>query len=344
MHLAELAARLDCRLEGPPDIPITGVASLDDASPSDVALCTGGRYLEALARTRAGAVIVALDAPAPPVPALRSAHPYLAFARALALLAPAPAPARPPGVHPSAVVAATATLGPHVSIGPCAVIGERTVVGAGTQIYPHVTIGDDVVIGDGCTLHAQVSVRDRVRLGHRVLVHDGAVLGADGFGFVRRGDGSYEKIPQTAGVVIEDDVEIGANTTIDRPPLGETRIGAGTKIDNLVQVAHGAASGRHVVLAAQGGMAGSGRREDGGGAGGRVGITDHVTVGRGARLSGGTVVSKDVPPGTHLAGYPGVPVAEWRRSMVLLRRLPVLRRRIEALEARLAALFAKESS
>jgi UDP-3-O-[3-hydroxymyristoyl] glucosamine N-acyltransferase len=342
MRLSDLAVRIDCRLEGGSDIEITGVATLEDATPADVALCAGGRYLGALAATRAGAVIVPLASPAPPCPALRSAQPYLAFARALAVLAPSSAAV--PGVHPAAVVAPSAVLGEGVSIGPCAVVGERVRIGAGTRIYPNVTIGDDVEIGDGCVLHAQVSVRDRVRIGHRVLLHDGAVIGADGFGYVRRPDGVYEKIPQTAAVVIEDDVEIGANTTVDRPPLGETRIGAGTKIDNLVQVAHGSTIGRNVVLAAQVGLAGSVRIEDGVVAGGRVGVTDHVTIGRDARLSGGTVVSKDVEPGAHLAGYPGIPVSQWRRASVLLRNLPALKRRLDALESRLASLLVKEPS
>ena len=342
MRLSDLAARLDCRLEGDPDAEITGVASLEDATVSDVALCAGGRYLEALPRTGAGAVILPLVSPAPPRAALRAAQPYLAFARALALLLPETA--APPGVHPSAVVAASAVLDPGVSIGPCAVIGERVRIGAGTRVFPNVTIGDDVVIGAGCVLHAQVSIRDGVQIGDRVRLHDGAVVGADGFGYVRRPDGVYEKLPQRAAVVIEDDVEIGANTTIDRPPLGETRIGAGTKIDNLVQVAHGARIGRNVVLAAQVGLAGSVTIDDGVVAGGRVGVTDHVTIGRFARLSGGTVVSKDVEPGAHLAGYPGIPVSQWRRASVLLRALPTLKRRLDAIEARLSALLVKEPS
>ncbi|MGE3579633.1 MAG: UDP-3-O-(3-hydroxymyristoyl)glucosamine N-acyltransferase [Vicinamibacterales bacterium] len=342
MRLSDLAARLDCRLEGGADVEVTGVATLEHATATDVALCAGGRYFDALAGTRAGAVILPLESPVPPCPALRSTQPYLAFARALAALAPASAV--PPGIHPAAVVAPSAVLGRGVSVGPCAVIGERTRIGDGTRIHPNVTIGNDVEIGAGCELHAQVSVRDHVRIGDRVVLHDGAVIGADGFGYVRRPDGVYEKIPQLAGVVIEDDVEIGANTTVDRPPLGETRIGAGTKIDNLVQVAHGSTIGRNVVLAAQVGLAGSVTIEDGVVAGGRVGVTDHVTIGRQARLSGGTVVSKDVEPGAHLAGYPGVPVAEWRRATVLLRHLPTLKRRLDALEARLASLLTKEPS
>ncbi len=342
MTLSDLAAQLGCRLDGPPDLEILGVASLEDATGQHVALCAGARYVAALATTRAGAVIVPLDGPAPSCAALRSPQPYLAFARALAIFAP-PSGA-PSGVHARAVVASSVLIGPDVAIGACAVVGERVRIGRGTAIYPNVTIGDDTVIGEGCTVHANVSIRERVVIGDRVLLHDGVVVGADGFGFVPRADGTYEKIPQRAAVVIEDDVEIGANTTVDRPPLGETRIGAGTKIDNLVQVAHGSRIGRNVVLAAQVGMAGSVVIEDGVVAGGQVGIADHLTVGRRARLSGGTVVSKDVEPGTHLAGYPGIPVSQWRRASVLFRNLPTLKRRLDALEAQLAALLAKEPS
>ncbi|MEQ1896789.1 MAG: UDP-3-O-(3-hydroxymyristoyl)glucosamine N-acyltransferase [Vicinamibacterales bacterium] len=341
MTLSDLAARLGCRLDGPPDLEMLGVASLEDATVQHVALCANARYVAALAATRAGAVIVPLDGPAPPCAALRSPQPYLAFARALAIFAPASA--APSGVHPRAVVASSAVLGVNVAVGACAVIGERVRIGDGTTIYPNVTIGDDVVIGAGSTVHANASIRERVVIGDRVLLHDGVVIGSDGFGFVPCADGTYEKIPQTAAVVIEDDVEIGANTTVDRPPLGETRIGAGSKIDNLVQVAHGSRIGRNVVLAAQVGMAGSVVIEDGVVAGGRVGISDHVTVGRNARLSGSTVVSKDVEPGAHLAGYPGIPVSQWRRASVLLRNLPALKRRLDGIEARLAAILSKES-
>jgi UDP-3-O-[3-hydroxymyristoyl] glucosamine N-acyltransferase len=178
-----------------------------------------------------------------------------------------------------------------------------------------------------------------------VILASGVVIGTDGFGYRPSPDGrGLAKVPHIGSVVIEDDVEIGANTTVDRPPLGETRIGAGTKIDNLVQVAHGSTIGRNVVLAAQVGLAGSVRIEDGVVAGGRVGVTDHVTIGRDARLSGGTVVSKDVEPGAHLAGYPGIPVSQWRRASVLLRNLPALKRRLDALESRLASLLVKEPS
>jgi UDP-3-O-[3-hydroxymyristoyl] glucosamine N-acyltransferase len=342
MTLSNLAARLECRLEGPSDIEIRGVALLTDASPEDLALCVDRRYLSSLASTRAGAVIVALDGPAAPQATLRSSNPYLSFARALALFAPASTVVS--GVHASAVVASTAVLGLDVSIGPCAVVGERVRIGDGTQIFPNVTIGDDVIIGARCTVHANASIRERVIIGDRVLLHDGAVIGADGFGFVLRPDGSYEKIPQTAIVVIEDDVEIGANTAVDRPALGETRIGAGTKIDNLVQVAHGSRIGRNVVLAAQVGLAGSVVIEDGVVAGGKVGVADHLTLGRQARLSALSGVTGDVEPGAHLAGFPAIPVSEWRRASVLLRHLPRLKRRLESVEAQLVALLSKESS
>jgi len=342
MRLSDLAARLDCRIDGDPDVEITGVASLEDATVSDVALCAGGRYFAALAGTRAGAVILPLESPAPPCPALRSQQPHLAFARALAVFAP-PAPA-PRGVHERAVVPPSVVLGRDVAIGACAVLGERVWVGDGTAIYPNVTIADDVVIGSSCVIRAHVSIRERVVIGDRVLLHDGAVIGAVGFGFVPTSDGSYVKVPQTAAVVIEDDVEIGANTTIDRPPLGETRIGAGSKLDNLIQVAHGVRIGRNVVLAAHVGLSGGVVVEDGAVVGGHVGVADHLTLGRESRFSGGTMVTNDVAPCAHVAGYPAPPVCEWRRASVLARNLPEFKRRLDALETRLASLFAKEPS
>src|SRR5436305_1842465 len=180
---------------------------------------------------------------------LRTENAYLAFARAVELFAPRDE--HLPGVHRHADVATTATVAADASIGAFVSIGAGAQVGARTLIYPHVTIGPGACIGTDCVIHARVSIRERVRLGDRVVVQDGAVLGSDGFGFAHRADGTHHKIPQVGGLVIEDDVEIGANTTIDRPAVGETRIGAGTKIDNLVQVAHGVKIGRDALSAAQ---------------------------------------------------------------------------------------------
>jgi UDP-3-O-[3-hydroxymyristoyl] glucosamine N-acyltransferase len=193
-------------------------------------------------------------------------------------------------------------------------------------------------VGEDCELHAGVSIREDVTLGRRVIVQNGAVVGSDGYGFARRADGSHEKIPQVGRVVVEDDVEIGANATVDRPAVGETRIGAGTKIDNLVQVAHGVKIGRDVLLAAQVGIAGSTILEDRVIMAGQSGATGHVRLGAGAIVGAKSAVTKDIAAGEHVAGVPAVDVAEWREAAVLVRRLPEMRRALAAMEARLATL------
>jgi UDP-3-O-[3-hydroxymyristoyl] glucosamine N-acyltransferase len=277
LKLTDLARRLECRLEGDGDLEITRVTSLEAAGPGDLSFFTNNKYLPALRTTRAAAVILGEDAEAAPAAMLRSKNPYLALARAVALFADPVAAA--PGVHSQAWVAEGASIAPDASIGPFVVIEEGAAIGARSIVRPHVTIGRGVQIGDDCLIHARVSVRERVRIGNRVVIQDGAVLGSDGYGFAHTADGSHVKIPQVGDVVIEDDVEIGANTTIDRPAIGETRVRSGAKIDNLVQVAHGVTIGRNVLLAAQVGIAGSTTIEDSVVLAGQVGVAGHLTLG-----------------------------------------------------------------
>jgi UDP-3-O-[3-hydroxymyristoyl] glucosamine N-acyltransferase len=337
MTLRELADRLGCRLEGDGSIEIRRVAALTAAGPGDVTFLANAKYASGLAQTRASAVIAREDAPAAPCATLRTADPYLAFARAVAIFAPASRPA--PGVHPMAAIAPGATLGRDVSIAAFVAIGEGARIGDRTVVFPNVTIGDGAVIGDDCVIHANVSIRERVTIGSRVVLQDGVVLGGDGYGFVRRSDGTYEKIPQVAGVVIEDDVELGANTTVDRPAVGETRIKAGTKVDNLVQIAHGVTVGRNVLMAAQVGIAGSTEIGDDVMFGGQVGVGGHLTIGNGAVAVGQSGVTNSLEPGEKVAGYPAIDQKEWRKASVIFRRLPELKRRIEELEARVAELL-----
>lgn len=315
------------------------VAGLDDAGPGDLSFLANPKYRASLTTTRATAVIVGEDVTGAPCAVLRAANPYLAFARAIRALSPAP-PRPAPGIHPTAVVADDAVLDEDVSVGPYVVIGARARLGARTLVHPHVVIGADVETGPDCLFHAHVSIREGCRLGARVVLQDGAVIGGDGFGFAPRGDGTYEKIPQLATVVIEDDVEVGANATIDRPAVGETRIGAGTKIDNLVQVAHGVQVGRNVLLAAQVGIAGSSVLEDNVMLGGQVGVTGHITLGKGAMASAQTGITNSVEAGVLVSGYPAIPNREWLKASVLVRKLPELKQRVADLEARLAALEA----
>ena len=336
MKLAELAARLDCRLEGDGDVEVTRVAGIQDARPGDVTFLANSKYEKALATTAASAVIASDDVPSAPCAMLRARDPYLAFARAVRLFTPEDRPE--PGIHGVAVIASTAVLGAEISIGPFVAIGDGAVIGDRTIVYPNVTVGRDARIGSDCVIHSNVSIRERVTIGDRVVLQNGVVVGGDGYGFVRRGDGTHEKIPQVATVVIEDDVELGANTTVDRPAVGETRIRTGTKIDNLVQIGHGVTVGRNVLMAAQVGIAGSTTIEDDVMFGGQVGVGGHLTIGRGAIAVGQSGVTNSLDPGAMVAGYPAVDSREWRRASVLFRRLPELKRRIEALEQRLAAM------
>jgi UDP-3-O-[3-hydroxymyristoyl] glucosamine N-acyltransferase len=268
---------------------------------------------------------------------LRTPDPYLAFARAVGVFAPDERPA--PGVHAITAIGPDVHLGAGVSIGPFVAIGAGASIGDRTVVYPNVTIGPGVRVGDDCVVHANVSIRERVAIGHRVVLQDGVVLGGDGYGFVRRGDGTHEKIPQVATVVIEDDVELGANTTIDRPAIGETRIQAGTKLDNLVQIGHGVRVGRNVLMAAQVGIAGSTQIEDDVIFGGQVGVGGHLSIGRGAMAVGQSGVTNSLDPRAMVAGYPAIDGREWRKSSVIFRRLPELKKRIEELEAQVAELL-----
>lgn len=339
MLLRELAERLECRLEGDGGIEISGVAGLREAGPGDLTFLANPKYQGTLADTRAAAVLLRDDASSAPCAILRTPDPYLAFARAVGLFAPAARPA--PGVHPMSAVAADAVLGRDVSIGAFVAIGEGASIGDRTVVYPNVTIGPGARVGTDCVIHSNVSLRERVTIGNRVILQNGVVIGGDGYGFVRRADGTHEKIPQVAAVVIEDDVELGANTTVDRPAVGETRIKAGTKIDNLVMIGHGVTVGRNVLMAAQVGIAGSTEIGDEVMFGGQVGVGGHLTVGRGTSAVGQSGVTNSVPPGSMIAGYPAIDGREWRRSSVIFRRLPELKKRIEALEARIAELTSR---
>lgn len=336
MKLRDIAERLGCHLEGDGNIEIQGVAAIETAGPGDLTFFTNPKYTAALRQTAASAVILGDTAEGAPAAMLRSRHPYLAFARAVALFADPWRPA--PGVHRLADVASDAVIAPDASIGAFAVVGEGVRIGARTLLFPHVTIGRQAQVGEDCVIHAHVSIRERVQIGHRVVLQDGAVIGSDGYGFARTPEGTHQKIPQTGGVVIEDDVEIGANAAIDRPAVGETRIGAGSKIDNLVQVAHGVTVGRHVLLAAQVGVAGSTTIEDGVTLAGQVGVAGHITIGKGTIATAQSGIPNSIEPGSLVSGYPAIDNRLWLKSSAVFRKLPELRKTIAELERRIAEL------
>jgi UDP-3-O-[3-hydroxymyristoyl] glucosamine N-acyltransferase len=295
------------------------VNSLADAGPGDLTFLTNPKFASQVAGTKAAAILADDSLASAPCPILRTPTPYVASASAIALLTPVVVPVAP-GVHPLASVDPTATIGDHVSIGPFVVVSADAHVGPRTILHPHVVVGPSAHIGADCVLHAHVSVRDRVRIGDRVTLQDGTVIGSAGFGFATRADGTHQHIPQVGIVVIEDDVEIGANTTVDRPAIGETRIGAGTKIDNQVHIAHGVKIGRRVLIAGMAGIAGSSVLEDDVVLGGQVGVINHVRLGRGAKVAGKSVVMNDLPGGQTYAGIPAVPIGQWRRWAVRFRR------------------------
>jgi UDP-3-O-[3-hydroxymyristoyl] glucosamine N-acyltransferase len=329
MRLADIARVLGAEVEGDGTIEITGVAALEDATPGTISFLADRRLEAHLATTKASALVLAPGAPPVTVPVIRAPHPYLAFVRIVELFHPVERP--PAGVHPTAVVDPTAeigedaVIGPHVVVGPGVRLGRNAVLHARVTIYPGARIGDDF------TAHAGVVVRESVRIGDRVTLHAGAIVGSDGFGYLPTPTGA-RKIPQVGTVTIEDDVEVGANSTVDRAALGTTHIGRGTKIDNLVMIAHGCHIGPSCLLAAQTGLAGGTRLGTGVMLGGQVGSAGHLTIGDGAQVAAQSGIHSDIPAGTVWGGYPAMDVRLWRRVTSAVMRLPELLRRVRRLE------------
>jgi UDP-3-O-[3-hydroxymyristoyl] glucosamine N-acyltransferase len=333
--LGRLAAALGATLEGDAGRVVTGVASLDAAGPDDIAFVGDARYRDAALSSRAGAFLVPDDLPALPAPVLRCRSPRASLIDLLNLFHPPPPLVA--GIDPSARVAADARVHPTAAVGAFAVVERGAVVGPGVRLGPLVYVGPGAEIGEASVLHPHVVIGERVRVGRRVVIHSGAVLGADGFGYVFDG-GVHRKIPQVGTVLVEDDVEIGANTTIDRATLGATIVRRGTKIDNLVMVAHNVEIGPDVIIAAQAGVAGSARLGRRVMLLGQVGIADHVTVGDGAILGAQAGVAQDVPAGETLFGSPARPARQARRIWAAESELPELVRRLRALERRVQQL------
>jgi UDP-3-O-[3-hydroxymyristoyl] glucosamine N-acyltransferase len=333
--LGELATALGATLEGDPRRVVTGVAPLETAGPDQVSFLTHARYEDAAKASRAGAFIAGSGTAGLPAPVLRVRAPQQALVDVLNLFHP-PA-ALVPGVHRTAVVAPDAAIDPTASVDALAVVEARARIGPRVRVRPLVYIGAGVEIGEDSTIGAHVALLSGVRLGRRVIVHPGAVLGADGFGFAFDG-AQHRKIPQTGGVLVEDDVEIGANTTIDRATFGDTIIRRGTKIDNLVQIGHNVEVGEHSILVSQVGVSGSARLGRGVVLAGQVGVADHVSVGDGALVGAQAGVPSDLEAGGKYLGTPARPMLEAKRIMAAESRLPELLRRVRALERALAKL------
>ena len=335
----ELATKLGAALEGNPGIVLHGVADLRAAEAGQVSFAGNPRYLPEVAASRASAVIVPENAAVPSAqPALlRVADPDAAFAAACALFAPPPV-VLPRGVHPQALVSAQAQLGANVSVGAFAVVEAGAEIGAGTTLYPQTYVGHGAKIGKDCLLYPFASVRERCTLGERVILHNGAVIGSDGFGYAVDAQGVRTKIPQTGIVVLEDDVEIGANSTVDRARFGQTRVGKGTKVDNLVMIAHNCVIGEHSVLCSQVGLAGTTTLGKHVICAGQAGLAGHLKVGDGAIIGAQAGVAKDMPGGQMYLGAPAVPRLEFGKSLAHVAGIPKLKEHIKVLEARLAAL------
>ncbi len=338
VRLGVLAEQIGCRLEGDGGVEVVGVRALDEAGPADLTFVTDAKHAAQLPASRAAAVILPESAPAADRPTLRTPNPYLALARALAAFHPAERVA--PGIHATAVVGADARVDAGAFVGPLCVISPGAEIGAGSVLDAQVFVGAEVRIGRDCRIFPQVTLRERTELGNRVTVHAGAVIGADGFGYAREG-ARYVKIPQVGRVVLEDDVEIGANVTIDRATLGATRIGRGTKIDNLVQIAHNVRVGEDTVIVAQVGVSGSSQIGSRVTLAGQVGVVDHVRIGDDAVVGAQAGVTKEVPPGAIVLGSPAVPHLEFKRQLAATARLPLLGKALRALEDRLRALEAR---
>ncbi len=340
MTLQELADRIGCRLEGQGATEITGVAGIKHAQPGQITFLGNPKYQGALATTRASAVILNDRTPAPPGRAvLRTPEPYVAFAKALELFARIPRP--PAGVDACSAIGRDVRFGKNVAIGPFVSIGDEATIGDNTIVYSHAAIGAGTQIGRDCIIYSHVAIRERIAIGDRVILHSGVVLGSDGYSFARQADGTHYKIPQNGVIVLEDDVELGANTCVDRPAVGETRIGAGTKIDNLVQVAHSVTVGQRVLLAAQTGIAGSTTVEDDVIFAGQVGVAGHITIGKGTVATAQTGIPNSTGPGSFVSGYPAIANREWLKSSAVFKKLPELRKLVQDLERRVADLEAE---
>jgi len=330
MKLSELAAAIGCTLSGNGEVEITGVAGIEEGRAGHVTFVSNPKYASKAKSTAASAVIVTPDFPDIPPATLRTSNPYLAFAKAVELFYAKPIPAA--GIHPSALIAASAKIGPGASIGPFVVIEDDVEIGANCTLHSLAHIYQGARIGDNFKAYAHVSVREYSRIGNNVILQDGVKIGTDGYGYAKQDNGSYYKIVQSGIVVLEDDVEVGANSTIDRGTFGETRIRRGAKIDNLVQVGHACEVGENSLLCAQVGLAGSTKVGRNVILTGQVGVAGHLEIGDGVIVTAQAGIGQDVEAGKIVSGSPSMDNKLWLRSTALIRRLPELLKRIEALE------------
>lgn len=339
MKLYELARLLKCPYEGEGNTEIWGFNSLENAQKGEVTFLSNRTYRHLLEKTNASAAIIPEDEKFDRIPVIKSKNPYLSFIKSVNFFYRPYYPQ--PKIHPTALISSSARIGKDVAIGAMSYIGDDTEIGSKTIIFPLVVVYPHVKIGVGTIIHSCVSIRERIRIGNNVIIHNGAVIGSDGFGYLQNKDGSHIKIPQTGTVVIEDNVEIGANTTIDRATLGETVIRHGTKIDNLVQVAHNVEIGAHSILAGQAGVSGSSKLGKKVIMAGQAGIADHINIGDNVIMAAQAGIMKDLPANSVVAGTPQRDIKEFMRITASITRLPELLKTVKNLKAKLEELEKK---
>lgn len=339
MKLGELAGRLGAELRGDAELEVTGVRGIEEAGPTEITFVANPRYAALARRTQAAAVLVEPGFQDIAAATLRIKNPYLAFSRALGLFYQPPVYAA--GIHPTAVIDPSAEIGEGAHIGAYVVIGAGARLGRNATLLPHVVLYSGVKAGDFLFAHAHVVVRENCVLGDHVTLENGAIVGADGFGFAKNELGQWEKIPQSGPVRLGDRVDVQANACIDRATVGATEIGAGSKVDNLVQVGHGSKVGENTLICAQTGLAGSSAVGNNVILAGQTGIAGHCSVGDGVILTAQSAVSHDVPAGKMISGSPGFDNRVWLRAVTIFQRLPELLKRLDRLEKRVAATLAE---
>lgn len=342
MKLKKISSELNCALIGDPELEIIDAAPIESARLGQITFLSNKKYQRHLATTNASAIILG-NAEGLPAgkSAIISSDPYLTFAEVMNLLHHPFTPER--GVHPSAVIAPTATIGENVSVGPLSVIEDNVVIGDNVSVLAHCVIYRDARIGSGVLIHSHCVIREGCRIGDRVILQNHVVIGGDGFGFARRPDNSWLKIPQTGVVIIEDDVEIGACSTVDRATIGSTIIGKGSKIDNLVQIGHGSSVGQNTLLCAQVGLAGSTRVGNEVILSGQVGAAGHLEIGDRVIATAQTGIPSSVEAGKVISGYPAIDNRGWLKSSAVFAQLPKLQKEIRELKERLSKLEGRQN-
>lgn len=338
MKLGDVARILSCELDGDPEIEITGVATLEKAGHGDLSFLTNPKYATEAKKTGASAIIVGKDCPSLEIATLKNENPYLVFAKAVGLFyAPAGSPAQ---IHPTAWIADTAKVGKGVSIGAFTWVGEHVLIGDYVDIKANCSIYNGAQIGERSAIHSGCSIRENVRIGKRCIIQNNSVIGSDGFGYAGQADGTWYKIFQAGTVIIEDDVEVGACSTIDRATLGETFVDEGTKLDNLVQVGHGSRIGKGSLLCAQVGLAGSTIVGNNVTLAGQVGVAGHLTIGDRAIATAQAGIGHSIDPGKVVSGSPSFDNKTWLRATALFTRLPQLQKTLKEIERRVSAIEA----